>query len=213
MRGADITGANINNSLVTDTNLHDVLCNFIYIDCDWKYQLPRKRYFRIGEIESLLKKAHSANSLTSRLVNHEKKMGYAFVSYVKEDYEIVMKVVEELEINGIDVWIDKTRLEPGIKWQKAIRNAISNGAYFLACFSGNYWNRNMTYMNEELMLARDQIRRRREDVAWFIPIRMSECEIPDLEIGAGLSIRDFHWADLSNNWDNGIAAIINSIKK
>ncbi len=72
---------------------------------------------------------------------------------------------------------------------------------------------NMTYMNEELMLARDQIRKRREDTKWFIPVKISQCEIPDLEIGAGQSIRDFQWVDLSNQWDDGITAIVASINR
>lgn len=51
----------------------------------------------------------------------------AFISYVDQDYGIVSRLAQELKLNGIDVWFDKTRLKPGQIWTTEIRNAIKSG--------------------------------------------------------------------------------------
>ena len=80
----------------------------------------------------------------------------AFISYVKEDFEMVSKVSTVLQQFDIGVWWDKTNLRPGLRWQDQIRKGISQGDFFLACFSKAYVKRQKTYMNEELTLAIDE---------------------------------------------------------
>jgi len=51
-------------------------------------------------------------------------MSHAFVSYVRDDKEIVGRLARSLEAAGIDVWLDKHDIEPGMRWPVAIENAI-----------------------------------------------------------------------------------------
>ena len=37
--------------------------------------------------------------------------------------------------NKIKYWLDREEINPGKLWKTAIRDAINNEAYFLACFS------------------------------------------------------------------------------
>jgi len=134
-----------------------------------------------------------------------------FVSYVREDHEIVDRLVRELSAYGFDVWLDKSKLAPGHRWKDAIREAISQGDFFLACFSEAYGRRSKSYMNEEIILAIEELRQRPTDRAWFIPVALSECEIPARSIGAGETLRDIHWVELHRNWDDGIASIAAAI--
>src|ERR1700683_4283915 len=46
------------------------------------------------------------------------------------------------------------------------------------------------------MLAGEQIRLRRPDVPWLIPVRLDDCEIPHLDLGGGRSLASIHHADL-----------------
>ncbi len=78
-----------------------------------------------------------------------------FVSYVREDQDVVDRLANELSAYGIKVWLDKTELKPGYRWKDAIREAISEGDFFIACFSDAYQRRLKSYMNEELTLAID----------------------------------------------------------
>lgn len=53
-----------------------------------------------------------------------------------------------------------------------------------------------SYQNEELILAVEELRRRRPDAQWFIPVRFDDCDIPDLDIGGGRTLASFQRADL-----------------
>jgi len=123
---------------------------------------------------------------------------HVFVSYVSEDQSLVLDLSKALRDSGVDVWLDREKLRPGQRWKSAIRSAIREGGHFLACFSNAYLRRDRTFMNEELRLAVELLRLQPHSREWFIPVLLSECEIPDIEIGPGESIRDFQWVDLSD---------------
>lgn len=120
-----------------------------------------------------------------------------FISYVHEDASRVDDLQQELAAAGIPVWRDTDNLFPGQNWRTVIRRAISDGSLvFLACFSTNSASRLKTYQNEELLLAIDQIRLRRPDTPWLIPVRFDNCEIPDFDLGAGRTLASLQQADL-----------------
>ena len=123
--------------------------------------------------------------------------GHAFISYVREDSDEVDALQEVLEDAGIPVWRDTSSLWPGEDWRAKIRQAISRDALvFIACFSSRSAARQLSYQNEELMLAIDQLRRRQPDAPWLIPVRFDDCEVPDFEIGAGRTLAAINRADL-----------------
>lgn len=138
-------------------------------------------------------------------------MSHVFVSYVHQDSEIVDRLVMSLRTQGVNVWIDREQIKPGEKWQPAIRNAIREGAYFLACFSMASQERARSYMNEELTLAIEELRRRPSDRRWFIPVLLSDCAVPDRSIGAGETLRDIQWVSLTGDYERGIDVILEAI--
>lgn len=140
-------------------------------------------------------------------------MSHVFISYVRENAEAVQRLHDALTSRGIEVWLDKTKINPGVFWKEAIRKAISEGSFFIACFSKEYYDRDNTYMNEELTLAIDELRKRRRDRVWFIPVKLSKCEIPDWDICAGKTLRNIHWVELYVDWDAGIQEILRSIEQ
>ncbi|MCW5636330.1 MAG: toll/interleukin-1 receptor domain-containing protein [Rubrivivax sp.] len=139
-------------------------------------------------------------------------MRHVFISYVRENNSEVLRLRRELEALGITVWLDRTNIAPGQYWEDAIRTAIEEGNGFIACFSEEYAARDTTYMNEELHVAVQQLRRRPQSRAWFIPVLLSG-RVPDWEIGSGRTLRSLQWADLSpENWTQGIEAIAHAIR-
>ena len=80
-------------------------------------------------------------------------MQHVFISYIHENEEMVDKLCKALELHGIKVWLDRNDIKPGSRWKQAIREAIREGAFFIACFSKEYNKRDKTYMNEELTIA------------------------------------------------------------
>ena len=123
--------------------------------------------------------------------------GRVFVCYAREDASAVDRLVARLTDTGICVWRDTDELLPGHDWAGEIRRAInSSSLVFLACFSAGSVSRPTSYQNEELMLAVEQLRRRRPDIPWLIPVRFDDCQIPDLEIGSGRTLASIQRADL-----------------
>jgi len=115
--------------------------------------------------------------------------------------------------NHIEYWLDKKDIDPGRFWKDAIKAAINNGAYFLACFSKEYNERKETYMNEELLEAVEILRIKQYDSGWFIPIKLTECEIPPIPIGAGQTLKDIHYLSFYKDRENELKRLIDIIKR
>lgn len=131
-----------------------------------------------------------------------------FVSYVREDLERVDALVLSLRQAGYDIWIDRSELRPGRRWQTEIRRSIENVDYFLACFSPRYW-KNQSFMNEELILAVERFRQMPRTRDWFIPAMLEECELPDHSFGAGETLAGaMQYADFGTDWDAALRQVI-----
>lgn len=112
--------------------------------------------------------------------------GHVFVSYARDDAGCVDRLQLELEAAGIPVWRDIANLGPGEDWRMKIRQAITDDAIvFLACFSSRSLGRSKGYQNEELLLAVEQMRQRRPEIPWLIPVRFDACVLPDHDLGPG----------------------------
>ena len=139
-------------------------------------------------------------------------MKHVFISYVRENKEIVDLFCKDLESYGIEVWRDRDDIYPGTFWEEAIRKAIQEGAFFIACFSKEYSDRAKTYMNKELTLAIEELCLRHTDQAWFIPVKLNECEIPDRDIGAGKTLRSLQVVALYEGWTKGVQRILKVVQ-
>jgi hypothetical protein len=138
-------------------------------------------------------------------------MPHVFISYVKENLDEVCKIVDVLKEFKVEVWLDRTALPPALPWKTQIRTAIEAGNFFLACFSTAYWSRDKTYMNEELNIAIEQLRQRHSSRAWFIPVKLDACEIPDIDIGASQTLRSLQWIEFGPDWADGMEKILSVI--
>jgi GntR family transcriptional regulator len=139
--------------------------------------------------------------------------GHAFISYVHEDSLHVDQLQQTLEAAGVPVWRDTADLWPGADWRAKIRRAITDNALvFIACFSQSSISRRKSYQNEELELAIGEMRMRPSGDPWLIPVRLSECEIPDRDIGAGRTLTSIQRADLfGDRADEGAARLVAAI--
>jgi TIR domain len=100
--------------------------------------------------------------------------GHVFISYVREDRQRVDRLQAILAQAGINVWRDTGSLWPGQDWQIEIRRAImSRSLAFIACFSEHSDAKGVSYQNDELIVAVEQMRRRppRTEVARSRPVR------------------------------------------
>jgi len=68
-------------------------------------------------------------------------------------------------------------------------------------------------MNEELVVAIEELRLRTADRAWFVPVRIDDGEVPARSIGGGETLHDLQWVDLVASWPAGVAAIALAAKQ
>jgi WD40 repeat protein len=141
--------------------------------------------------------------------------GHAFISYVREDFLLVERLQCRLEASGIPVWRDTVSLWPGEDWRANIKRAITDDALaFVACFSRHGLGREISYQNEELVLAIEQLRLRRPDLPWLIPVRFDDCEIPDRDLGGGRTLSSIQRVDLfGDTADEGEAQLVAAIQR
>lgn len=140
--------------------------------------------------------------------------GHVFLSYVREDAAAVNRLQRVLDAAGIPVWRDAdTELWPGEDWRSKIRQAIRRDALaFVACFSSSSARRSYSSQNAELALAIEQLRVRKTDVPWLLPVRLDDCAIPDIDIGGGRTLASIQRADLfGDHRDEGIARLVASV--
>jgi hypothetical protein len=139
-------------------------------------------------------------------------MPHVFISYVRENKEIVDRLAQALRSAGVEVWLDREKIKPGHRWKDAIREAIRQGDFFIACFSKAYDDRERTFMNEELTLAIDELRSRPTARAWFIPVLLSACDVPNRQISQVETLRDIQWVELYEDWEGGLQRILSVIQ-
>ena len=137
-------------------------------------------------------------------------MSEVFISYVHQDTDTVSRLAKLLERNGINVWLDLERLTPGIRWKVAIAKAIRNGTFFLSIHSVAREQRDKSYVNEELTVAIEEIRKRPINKPWLIPISLDGSSIEDRPIGGGESLLDLQYCDLSD-WEPGTKRLLETL--
>jgi molecular chaperone DnaK (HSP70) len=134
-------------------------------------------------------------------------MQHVFISYVRENRDAIDRLADDLLRLGIKSWVDRKQLAPGTFWEDAIRQAITDGGFFLACFSEAYVHRDMTYMNEELDWAIRELRQHGSERPWFIPVYLDPCTVPALDFGNGRSLSSFQEVRLHEDWAGEVLAI------
>ncbi|MCA2691609.1 SUMF1/EgtB/PvdO family nonheme iron enzyme [Microcystis sp. M034S2] len=118
-----------------------------------------------------------------------------FLAHASEDKPAVLALFNRLKQAGYKPWLDKKDLIPGQIWRDEIPKAIKASQIFLACLSGKSANK-QGYIQRELRIALDTLGEMLPGTIFFIPMRLEECEIPDLRMSeVGLNLRDIHRLD------------------
>lgn len=133
--------------------------------------------------------------------------GHVFISYLRDNADVVDQLVAGLRARGVSVWLDRDSIGLGQRWKGTIHEAIRSGHLFIACFSREYSTRDKSYMNEELTVAIEELRQRPKDRSWFIPVSLDGTDIPSIAIGAGETLQDLQRLDLSTEGQNAAEMI------
>lgn len=111
-----------------------------------------------------------------------------FLIHAHADREVVLKLFQRMQKQGVDAWLDSERLVPGQDWRSEIRNALLKCDAVVVCLSRAF-DQKQGYRHEELKLALEKANLLPDDEVFIIPARLEECEVPE-------SLRHLHRVDL-----------------
>jgi formylglycine-generating enzyme required for sulfatase activity len=133
-----------------------------------------------------------------------------FLAHAREDKPQVRKLYADLKARRLDPWLDEVDLMPGQIWKTEIPNAIRHAEMFLACLSRQSIEKR-GYVQREFRQALSAFAERPPGSIYLIPVRLDECDVPDLEIpDLDLNLRDIQWVDL---WqEGGLARLVAAIE-
>lgn len=101
-----------------------------------------------------------------------------FLIHAHSDRETVHKLYQRMVRDGLNVWLDAERLQPGQDWQNEIRNALLKCDAVIVCLSRAF-DRQRGYRHEELKLALEKANFLPGGEVFIIPVRLEECEMPE----------------------------------
>ncbi|XP_070204479.1 uncharacterized protein [Littorina saxatilis] len=129
------------------------------------------------------------------------------ISYSHADKEMMVKVREKLEQNGISVWVDVSGLQAGVDFLSKIGEAIIDAKLFISLLSINCIK--SRYCQDELALAYVS------DTAIFpVAIQDPSTFKSQMDTGMKLQLARYKWTILDeNNFDEEFARLVDEIKE
>jgi hypothetical protein len=96
-------------------------------------------------------------------------LNQVFVSYKREDYGFVHRLVEDLIARGVNIWLDQRQIQAGEHWDTEIQNALHDSQFFLVVLSASSVKSDNVL--DELSFALSKKRQ-------IFPVLHTDCEVP-----------------------------------
>jgi hypothetical protein len=141
-------------------------------------------------------------SARAELAAAQRAAKLVFLCHSSGDKERVRRLYQRLMADGIDCWLDDERLLPGQDWEYEINRAISKSKFVLACLSKASVTKT-GFVQKELKTALDAADRQPEGIAFLIPVRLEECEVPQ-------RLSRWQWVDLFK--EGGYERLVRGLK-
>jgi hypothetical protein len=155
---------------------------------DWEISYE---FFRVADndvMESVARGTDQRGNSTAPAQPNSTGPGHVFLCHSSGDKERVRDLYWRLKHDNVACWFDEEDLLPGDDWDREINRAIRRSKYVLVCVSRASVTK-AGYVQKELKKALDVADEQPEGVAYIIPVRLEECEIPE-------RLTRWHWVDL-----------------
>lgn len=138
-----------------------------------EYNKLMSQFSRLNEQKAQLEKQFEVLQM-----DIQKDTPKVFLSYVREDEQVVRDLYRNLKEKGMQPWLDKEDLMTGVEWDRAIRKAIRQSDFIVICISSRTGVKR-GYIQRELRLALDFYEELPPGEAFLMPVRLEECEVPE----------------------------------
>jgi len=120
---------------------------------------------------------------------------HIFLSYCHSNREQVAQLRQDLVQAGETVWWDENIL-PGSDWKHEIREAIKEAYGVVLCLSKESEARKTSGLYPEALDVIAAYREYRPGSIFLIPVRLSACQIPPIEIDANRTLERIQYVNL-----------------
>lgn len=131
------------------------------------------------------------NAITGAHSPIEMPSGAVFISYASEDTERAAELKTLLESRGLDVWLDRGRLEAGDDYDLQIRRHIGRCSLFLPLVSRHTEARMEGYFRREWHYAVDRAQNMDASVPFILPVTMDPVPVDQAHVPE--YFRSRHW--------------------
>lgn len=114
-----------------------------------------------------------------------------FLSYERTDQEKVEKLYHMLRGAGYTPWMDTFDILAGQKWADAIKKAVAQSDFFLACMSNASVDKRGV-IQKEIRYALDRYQEKLSTDIYLIPVRLEAVDLPE-------PLNEIQWVDLFAN--------------
>lgn len=137
---------------------------------------------------------------------------HVFLSYCRENLSNVAELRRDLVAAGERVWWDQDIL-PGQNWKSEIRKAMKQAFAVVVCLSKDVETRTSSGIYAEIRDAIGAMRNYLPGSIFLIPVRLAECQIPDIQVSDADSLVDFQYVDLfpAERRDEGLVRLLKAI--
>jgi hypothetical protein len=141
------------------------------------------------------------------------KFSHVFISYCHDNLAEVTQLHEDLKKAGESVWWDRD-IKPGQDWKFAIRQAMKQSYAVVLCLSRESERRSISGIYPEALDAITVYREYSPGSVFLFPVRLSDCEIPPIEIDATRTLERLQYVDLfpASNWNQGMVRLVKAIQ-
>ena len=138
---------------------------------------------------------------------------HVFLSYCHDNDAQVQQLHDALEARGETVWWDKDILA-GQDWKQAIRAAMEDSYAVVLCLSKEFEARVTSGVYPEIYDAIEAYREYAPGGIFLIPVRLSDCGIPPIEIDSTRTLRRLQYIDLfpASCWNDGLNQLIKALR-
>ncbi len=120
---------------------------------------------------------------------------HVFLSYCRENQSEVARLRDDLLKSGESVWWDQDIL-PGQDWKQQIRQAMKQSYAVVICLSKELATRNQSGVYPEIYDSITAYRQQVPGSVFIIPVRLSECEAPEIAIDDFRTLSSLQLVDL-----------------
>ena len=138
---------------------------------------------------------------------------HVFLSYCRENQEAVRQLRDDLLGAGEAVWWDQD-IHPGQDWKFEIRKAMKSAYAVVLCLSRESQARTTSGLYAEAADAVSLYREYAPGIIFLIPVRLSDCEIPAVEIDSTRTLDRLQYQDLfpPSQYFAGVQRLLRAIR-